>query len=520
MNAYKRPHTNKYLMSVVDTYFDGVLERNPHIATVLGVHDYDSRIPSGSRDSVMEEIEAAEQARDAVDTSSYEGRLAAAALDYDLYEMQELRLWERNPSAVDAVISFIYPLWARDFAPLARRIELIADRLEDCPTYIRETRERVTEPVEIWVEGETEACSQLPGLLQLVADYAGKMERQDVAYRVNAAAEDTLDAVDEYREWLESLDAAKDWRIGEERLETLLDRRFLPPPDTVVGMAEREIRDAEQVMSKAVEEMGYDDPRDAVNAVESDTPPPTEVVEVYADEIRNARQYVDGRVASLPDVDAVEVSETPEHLTPLIPSGGYFEPAPLGGREPARYYVTANEQNLEAHSHAEILGTAVSEFYPGHHLQQVYPKESRLAGLVGRFNSFGDDFVEGWQLYSMDVMARQGYRDPELGLVRARDRIAAAASAIVDVELQRGGMTVREAAEYLAEQTGVEPRQAVARVRSYTENPGHQVSRLAGARLLHELRNDFSGMSEEEFHDALLRGGGAPVELHRERLSS
>lgn len=499
-------------MEVLEDYFDGVLRRNPHVATVLGVHDYDSEIPSGSRESVLEEVREARETRDCLGGDTYQERLARSALEYDLFEMEELRLWERDPGAVDAVISFIYPLWARDFTSLGRRIELIADRLEDCPTYVQETRERVVDPVDIWVEDELRAAEQLPGYLQLVADYAGRMERQDVAYRVNEAAEDLLEEIDEYTGWLESLDTDADWRIGEEHMEELLDKRYMPGADEAVALAEKEVERAEETMARAVEKMGYSDPRDAVEALEDDSTS-GDVVEAYATEIREVRRFVDENVVKLPEHDGVEVTETPEHLKSLIQSNGYVEPAALDG-EPPKYYVTPATE----HSRLEILGAAVAEFYPGHHLQEVYPKDSRVASLVGRFNSFGDDFRDGWELYSMDVTAAHGYRTPELDLVRARDRLTAACTAIVDVELQRGGMTVREAADYLAGETGLESKQALARVRSYTRNPGHRVSRLVGAHLLHELRDDVD-MKEKDFHDALLRGGGAPVEFHRARLS-
>ncbi|MDY7082516.1 MAG: DUF885 family protein, partial [Halobacteria archaeon] len=214
--------------ALIDDYFDAVLERNPHIATALGVHKYDSEIPRGTAESVEEEIEEAKQLRaDIAEFDSPEAELAVAALDYDIYEMDELRQWEANPQAIDAVISFLYPLFARDFASLGERLELIADRLEKCPQYLEDTRERVTDPVEIWVEAELASCGDLDGFFQLIADYAGKMERQDVAYRVNTAAEDTLDSVDEYEEWLESLDTRSDWRIGGEAVDELLDKRFL-----------------------------------------------------------------------------------------------------------------------------------------------------------------------------------------------------------------------------------------------------------------------------------------------------
>jgi len=506
------------LDELLDDYLDGVLERNPHIATVLGVHEHDDEIPSGTRDSVEREIEEALSLREELDDyEGYEAQLVRASLDYDLYEMDEVRAWEHDPGAVDGVVSFVYPIYTRDFAPFTERLARIADRLEKAPDYLEESRGRVTEPAQPWVELEKEACDELVGVLRLVADEAGELERQDLAYRVNVAAQDVVEAVEEHEEWLDSLETTEEWRVGRDTLDELLELRHLPDSETVVEVAHDELEDAEEELSEATEELA-DDPRDAAEALERDSVPADDVLDEYTKAIREARSLTENLV-ELPD-EGVNVALTPDYLEPLVPETAYFEETPFGDDVPT-YYVTGND----LHQHTEIVGNAVSDVYPGTHLRSV--SEARSASkaeiLAGRFNSFGDDFTEGWRAHAERLAVENGYGGALTRVYRARNRVDSACRAVVDVKLQTGEMTVRDATEFLVDEAGIEEERAVAEAREYGREPGAQVSSLVGARRIEELRRDVLGDDhgrdeERMFHRDLLRGGGVPVAFHRKRL--
>ncbi len=497
------------LDELLDDYLDGVLERNPHVATLLGVHEYDSELPSGTRASVEDEIEAARDLRDKLDGfDGYEAELARASLDYDLYEMDEVRVWERDPQAADAVVSFVYPLYTRNFAPFYERMECIADRLEDVPDYLSESRDRVEEPVEGWVELEKQACETVPGLLQLIADEAGEMERQDLAYRVSVACEKTVDALDKHLEWLDSLNTSGDWRVGQDTLDELLERRCMPPSEDVVRLAEEEIEAASDALAEAVEGLGAE-PTDAVDAVEADRPSHDAVLDEYIDAVREARSFA-AEVVELPE-EGVNVAETPEYLAPLVPDTAYFEPTPFGDETPS-YYVTSSGD----HPRAEIVGRSVTDLYPGTHVQKTFAAAnvSKAVVLAGQFNAFGDDFVEGWRGYVERLAVESGYGDARFEAYVARNRLVAACRALIDVKLQTGEMTLRDAASFLADEAGIEGEQAVAEAREYSRGPGEQASRLVGTRRLLELCDS----RDAEFRSRLLEGGGVPVEFHKRRL--
>ena len=498
------------LDDILDDYLDSVLERNPHMATLLGVHEYDSELPSGTRASVEDEIDTARELRDElVGYEGYEAELARASLDYDLYEMDEVRIWEGDPQAADAVFSFVYPLYTRNFAPFAERMERIADRLEGVPEYLEESRDRVVEPVEGWVELEKEACERVPGFLQLIADEAGEMERQDLAYRVSVACEKVVDALDEHLEWLDSLETTDEWRVGKETLNELLERRYLPQSDEIVALAEDELDAANDALGEAVSELEAE-PTDAVDVIETDRPAPDAVLDEYIDAVREAREFA-ASVVELPE-EGVNVAETPGYVAPLVPDTAYFEPTPFGDETPS-YYVTPSGD----HPRAEIAGRAVSDIYPGAHLQKTFEAAtaSKAVLLAGRFNAFGDDFTEGWQGYVERLAVDSEYGDARFRAYVARNRLVSACRAIVDIKLQTGEMSLRDAASFLADEAGVEGEQAVAEAREYSRGPGEQVSRLVGADALLELCEGH----DAAFRSLLLEGGGVPVEFHRKRLN-
>ncbi|MFP4632286.1 MAG: DUF885 family protein [Halobacteriales archaeon] len=497
--------TDGGLEDVLDDYVDGVLERNPHVASVLGDHSRDAEIPDGDRSSIEDEVAAAQGLLD--DLEGFEGFTADVvrdAVEYDVHEMQVLRTWESDPRGVDALISFVYPLFVREYAPLDTRLEAIASRLEATPDYLEEVRERVDDPVSLYVDAEIDDCADVAGFLQVVADAAGDLERQDVAYRVNAAAEDVVEAFDEHEEWLRGLDPRDDWRLGADELDTKLGMRGLPDHEEVRRLAEAEMSDAHVDLETAA-----DDPRDALQRVESDLPAPSEVLDEYVEYATRARDLCRERLG-VPEGDAVEIRETPSYARGLLPVAGYLESPPFDGGT-AVYYVTPpeNQEVLAEHSRAEVAGRVASDLYPGDHYRRLHARGHPATSLVGRFNDYGDDLVLGWRDHAERLAVDAGLH-PDVGFVHARNRIAAAARAYVDVGLQTGDLSVREAASYLSEETGLPGEEAAAEARSIARHAGEHVSRVTGAVEIRRLRSRYDG-GEAGFARALLSRGVAPV---------
>jgi uncharacterized protein (DUF885 family) len=177
---------------------------------------------------------------------------------------------------------------------------------------------------------------------------------------------------------------------------------------------------------------------------------------------------------------------------------------------------------MREHNYSSISNTSIHEAYPGHHLQLAvansHPSLTRL--LVD-----APEFVEGWGMYSEQMMREQGFdAAANFRLNLHTDAIWRACRIILDVRMHRGEIGVDEAIRFLVEQTSFEEANARAEVRRYTYTPTYQLSYLLGKVLLLGLRADEQkrlgdAFSLRDFHDTLLRNGSLPISFHRRILS-
>src|SRR5205814_1985259 len=165
--------------------------------------------------------------------------------------------------------------------------------------------------------------------------------------------------------------------------------------------------------------------------------------------------------------------------------------------------------------------TSIHEAYPGHHLQlSVAGRHPSLS----RLTTNAPEFVEGWGMYSEQLMREQGFDDaPNFRLNMHTDAIWRACRIILDVKLHRGEISVDDAIDFLVEQTGFERPNATAEVYRYTYTPTYQLSYLLGRVLLFRLRDDEkrrlgADFSLKGFHDAMLSQGSLPVSFQRRLL--
>jgi len=178
---------------------------------------------------------------------------------------------------------------------------------------------------------------------------------------------------------------------------------------------------------------------------------------------------------------------------------------------------------MREHNLASISNTSVHEAYPGHHLQlSVAMHHPSLVRLL----TDAPEFVEGWGMYSEQMMREQGFDNgPEFLLAMHTDAIWRACRIILDIRMHRGELTVDQATDYLVEHTAFERANAQAEVFRYTYTPTYQLSYLLGKVLLLQLRADEqqrlgSSFSLKGFHDALLRNGSLPISFQRRLLAA
>jgi uncharacterized protein (DUF885 family) len=529
------------LYELVEARFRRIIRDNPVVGTYVGIHTEDDRLGDASRDAVLAEL-AAEKAHlarvEALDpaalsaTARFERDLEIHNVRREIFSTEAVRTWERRSTALDTIGDALFLLFVQDHAPLPERLASIAGRLDAIPTYLDEARSRATVPqVRLWQRLEIRSGEDLPSFLDEIAAAGAslpdaerrRLERADAAARA---------AIADYTAWLEaSLDGGTDdWALGRERYDELVALRAFDglDSDAILAIGEEQLAKNREGRLAAAREIDPDaDEATVVDRIKNDHPATfEEALAAYRDVMQRSRAHLIERgIVTVPADERIEVVPTPEYLRNVVPFAAYYAPPKFDPNPTGIYIVTpsvGDDPNaMREHNRSSISNTSIHEAYPGHHLQlAVANRHPSLTRLL----TDAPEFVEGWGMYSEQLMREQGFDDaPNFRLALYTDAIWRACRIILDVRMHRGEIDVDEATAFLISNTSFETANARAEVHRYTYTPTYQLSYLLGKVLLLQLRADeqrrLGGRFDlRTFHDTLLDNGSLPISFHRRLL--
>jgi uncharacterized protein (DUF885 family) len=515
---------------------------NPVLASYFGVHEEDARLGDPSREAVAQEIAderahlAAVEALDPAGLSKaarFERDLELHNLRLELFDLDEVRTWERRPTAAGDVGDAVFLLFARGAAPLSERLERITDRLEGVPAYLEASRSRANGvPVATWQETDLRNADDLPYLFAEVRAAAEGVLDDGACRRLDRAVEGAKTALEAWTGWLrDGLAKADDaWPLGRERYDELVRLRAFGDldADTILGIGEEQLRRNHEARRAAAHEVDPDaDEATVIERLKTNHPDTfEEALEGYRDAMRRSRDHlIEHGLVTVPDDETIEVIPTPEYLRSVMPFAAYFQPARFDRDRRGLYVVTPavdhDPNAMREHYWASISNTSIHEAYPGHHLQlhmaNAHPSVTRML-------TDAPEFVEGWGMYSEQMMREEGFdAGPDFRTAMYTDAVWRACRIILDVKMHRGEISEDDATDFLVEHTSFETANARAEVRRYTYTPGYQLSYLLGKVLILGLREEERrrlgpAFSLKAFHDTLLRNGSLPISFHRRLL--
>ena len=533
------------LYDLVEARFKRVVEEEPTWATYLGIHEWDDRLPDPSRERILgdaAEDRAHVATLEALDPAGlspearFERDLELHHVRLRIFRGDTLRIWERRSTGASSIGDALFPLFTRDFAPLRERLQTIATRLEQAPAFLRGHRSRAVVPqVGPWLEIELRASASTPRFLDDIlaaADAHASDVPERERNRLAAAIDRAKLAIEDQAEWIREIlpGATPDWPIGRELYGQLLDLRAFEGLDAdgilEIGWEQLERNHADRAAAAREIDPGATE-AEVVERVKDDHPATfAEAIEEYRVAMRRARTHIIERgLATVPDDERVDVIETPPYLRGVIPFAAYYQPAQWDTNPVGVYIVTPDVDGdpgaMREHYRAAISNTSIHEAYPGHHLQLALA--ARHPSLT-RVQVDAPEFVEGWGMYSEQLLREHGFDDgPAFRVALATDAIWRAARIVLDVRMHRGEVSIEEAADFLVQHTGFERPNALAEARRYTYTPSYNLSYLLGKVLLLELREMEQrrlgqAFSLRRFHDMLLRGGSLPISFHRRAL--
>jgi uncharacterized protein (DUF885 family) len=365
---------------------------------------------------------------------------------------------------------------------------------------------------------------------------AAEIEDEQGRALVAAAGETAGAAFERFGAHLEALaeTAHGEWAIGEGRYDALLRNA------EGLSYGTRELRGRGQVaydelaadMRQRAEKLrGDDDWRALLDELSADHPEtPEEMLSLYREATAAAREFcIDNELVTMPPGERCEVVPSapftramvavahysvPPPFAPGDHAGHFFVPYPPAGATPEQ--VAARLATNNRHG---LWSITVHEAYPGHHWHFAWlagnPDNPGRRALRAVFGS--TYFVEGWGLYTEDLLREQGFfATPEQELCQRDFRLFRAARIIVDTSLHLGEMTIEEAVDFMSTKASLSRDTAQAEVLRYCAWPTQASSYLTGALELERMRqrwfNEARG-SLRDFHDMAAGSGRLPISL-------
>ncbi len=535
--------------SAVERFLNDFLAEAPVGATQLGDHRHDHRLGDHTPDALHRQEAQFRQALQELgdmDTSNFG---VDAAIDHAvvirlvrsfLREIDPLRTHESSPGFyLDECLGGVFLLLIRDFAPLPKRMKCVLGRLRDVPRVLAEARRNlVPQSVPpVWAQIAIDSAAQGRALFTLLAPLLA-LRTPWLFPQVLVAARRAASALDSYARFLETTvapNARGDFAIGKALFEEMLrDQHLLDlSADELFDIGRRQFDETLRSMDELARKI---DPtrtaREILDEAKDRHPTADGLLDAYRREVARARAFVvEHGIATIPDGETLRIEPTPAYLRGVLPYAAYMPPGVLDAKQEGIFVVTpiargasekAKNEKLRGHNYAKLPITALHEGYPGHHLQLV--RANRTATLPRKLASALSSLViEGWAFYCEGLMEQLGYLDdPVQPLARRKDQLWRAARIILDVSLHTRGMTVEEGVAFLVEKVGLEPGDALAEVRRYTQSPTQPMSYLMGKLEILKLIDAYKARRPEasmrEMHNAILACGSLPPKLLAKRL--
>lgn len=204
-------------------------------------------------------------------------------------------------------------------------------------------------------------------------------------------------------------------------------------------------------------------------------------------------------------------------------SGGSYQRGTPDGTRPGVFY--ANTYDIKARPKWAMESLFLHEAIPGHYFQIEIQQE--LEG-VPRFRRFGGytAFTEGWGLYAESLGKELGmYTDPYQYFGALNAELWRAIRLVVDTGLHSKGWSRQDVLDYMYANSAVKEARAVSEAERYMAIPGQALAYKIGQLKIRELRT----RAEEKlgdrfdvvaFHRLVLSQGSMPLTLLEQRVDN
>ena len=544
--------------AVAEEYIKTYLAAHPLEGTALGLHEYDGKISDYSRLALDAELSRLRRFDDRLakfDPSklsarqSIDLRILQAAVKKDLFEMQDMSIFERNPM-VYARAADVNVYIKRNFAPLEDRVRSLIAIESQIPNILIAARTNLNEQLpKPFVELAIQIAKGSADFLKkdLIAAVSGLKDEQ-LRVGFQEANRKAANALNDYAAWLEREKLPKaslDFALGEEKFGRFLAQTELVDlsPQKVLEIGMAQLKAEQQAFADAAKKIDSNkSPIEVFKQIQSEHPTPDKLISDVGKDLDKIRKYVLNRhLVSIPSDVRAKVKETPQYLR-ATSFASMDTPGPFEKRATeAFYYITPTEHDWPEKQKQEWLTAfnyytsdvvSIHEAYPGHYVQFLHLNASPASKVEKIFGSYA--FIEGWAHYCEKMMLDEGFGGPtssgpsEEDVKRAaKYRMAQADEALlrlcrlcVSIKMHTQNMSLDEATKFFQDNCYYEEKPARSEATRGTFDPGYLNYTLGKLQIL-KLRDDYKAQegdtfSLQKFHNELLNHGMPPIRLLRE----
>jgi uncharacterized protein (DUF885 family) len=555
------------LESFFKGYLDKVFRLQPMHATEMGDHRFDAELEELTPQSRSRWLELTRTTlTDLPQQVDYQKLSRAGQIDFEIlahslkadnWLTENFRPFEEDTRIYNGYINdSVYLLLTQSTLPAETNVANCIARMAQIPRIVATARQNLRNPPRVHTET---AIRQNRGAIAFyetdIFQFAGETRQLP---QLKAAAEPVVSSLKEYQKFLENdllPKANGEWRIGSEKFAHKLDLELDAGvnADQVMADAESEFarvgRDmyviARQLWSKYFSKQALppddQDGRRAtvekvLRAVAQEHCKAEDLTNEMKQRVARLKEFIsENDILKLPEPDHCQVIEMPEFKrgnstaymeapAPLDPNGtGHLAVSP----PPKDWDARRVESYLEEYNNHMLDILTIHEGYPGHSVQLEYMNQN--PSLIRRVLQSGV-YIEGWAVYTEQMMLDQGYGQGNLALRlnQLKFYLRAVANTILDHKMHCSNMSDDEALQFLMNscfQSEGEARLKVIRSKqSSCQLSTYFVGRMAHYRLRQQIERELGDKFVlGRYHGAVLEPGAVPVkylgELVRKKLS-
>ena len=535
---------------VVDDFVFGTLALSPVTASTVGYHRHHGEMLEDELDDfsaagikaqikLQRDIEARIDRLDAKALNSEQRadiEVMRDAIQATRLDIEEVQSYRHNPTIyVELIGNALYTPYVLHYAAADERFKHIIQRMTQIPELVRQAEQNLNDSPEIW---NKVAREENAGNIDLIDGVLRTSCPKALGKDYTQAAEPALIALRAFNEFLEGTLSKKtaDWRLGKVSYAKKFSYVLATgkTPDALLKEAEADLAKTRDEMvqlaaPKTVEQ--------ALADVALAHATPHTYMAAAKQTLTTATAFVKAKdLVGLPPNSNLQVIDTPVFMRGVYGVGGFNQAPPLEPKLGAFFWVTPIsdswpqariDSKLREYNDSGMAHLTVHEAMPGHYVQaeyanEVQPRSRRLLRSI-----FGNGpYVEGWAVYTQQLMAEQGFLSdtPGYRLTLAKQKLRVLANTILDVRLQTMDMSDAEALDLMTKGTYQEMEEATAKLQRAKLSSCQLPTYYAGYKGWLAVREHFKNthgdaMTLKQFHEAALREGAVPLPVLDELIN-